>query len=400
MRNEIWETGKTNTMNETEAFPRPASRFLLSAFCILLVLGGVMATYPATADIGNSDTHAGIVIQFDDGSVGEYCVDLGTDGEATGEEALRATGLDVVVDYQGMGAAICKIEGDGCNFPAQDCFCECTMLPGDPCTYWAYHRLEAGTWVQSPMGSSGTILTGGSVDGWSWGTGSVSEGTEPPVRTFDQVCAAILATATPTQAPPTNTATPIPTNTATATPRPSATATVAPTNTPAPTGTLIPTVTTAGLPSATSLPSATAAATGATLPTNTRVPPTATQAVATSTPPVVASATIVTLTASPTGPVAEPTATLPPTATQPATPIGAEGTVVPTLAAPVVNAPTPTVAGIALQSTLAPVSTPIPPLVAADDEGMGDGWLYGVFALIVVGLGGIIGWVWYQQRMT
>jgi hypothetical protein len=426
MGNEKRETGKTNSYRNTGRFLRPAFRVLHLAwtqrgrcvlparlvFCLLLMVGGVLVTRPAAADTTDeTDTHAGIVIQYDDGSLGEYCIDLGADGTATGEEALRATGLDVIVEYQGMGAAVCKIEGDGCDFPADSCFCECSMLPGDPCTYWAYHRLQGGAWVQSPIGASGTNVMGGSVEGWSWGTGTISQGTAPPLRTFEQVCAAILATATPTVAPPTHTATPTPTNTATATTRPSATATTAPTTTPAPTGTLIP-VATDTVPTPTGVPpSATIAATNATLPTNTRVVPTVT---ATNPPPPATEGANGTVTPLPPSPQVEATGTAIPTPdssegegeTRTATPVPppiteGEITALPTLAAPAVNAPTPTVImGIALQPTMGPAGTSVPPpLVAADaDEGGGDMWLYAVFGVIVVGLVGVMGWVWYQQR--
>src|SRR5689334_8388264 len=42
---------------------------------------------------------AGLVIDFGDGRVQTYCIDLGDDGQATGEELLRATNLAVIIDY-------------------------------------------------------------------------------------------------------------------------------------------------------------------------------------------------------------------------------------------------------------------------------------------------------------
>jgi hypothetical protein len=259
------------------------------------------------------------------------------------------------------------------------------------------------------MGAGNTQVLAGGVEGWSWGTGTVSEGTEPPVRTFDQLCSAVLATATPTTAPPTLTATSQPTNTATETPRPSATATTAPTNTPAPTGTLIPMATPSQAGASTVIPTETGEATS--IPTATQAPPTTTRPVATSAPPP----PINTVTATP-APTEVSTATQPPTPSQEGeSPIQVteESVVIPdatpatnaipTLAAPSVNAPTPTVIGIALQPTLPPAATGAnPPLVAADadegESGFGDGWIYGVFGVIVLGLAGVVGWVWYQQR--
>ena len=53
--------------------------------------------------------HAGIVIRYGDGSVHTACVDLGDDGQATGEEVLRAAGVSIIADYNsGFGQEFVK----------------------------------------------------------------------------------------------------------------------------------------------------------------------------------------------------------------------------------------------------------------------------------------------------
>ncbi len=368
----------------------PIRHLLRLCLLALLLLGGWAAARPVTAD---GTTHAGLVVSFNDGTLGEYCVDLGADGVATGEEVLRATGLDIVAEVGGMGAGICKIEGTGCNFPAESCWCECTMLPGEPCTYWAYHHLDGSSWEQSNLGASSYQVMAGMVEGWSWGSGTPQTGAEPPVRTFEQLCAAVIATSTPT---------PSLTATATATARPSATATAQPTNTPQPTGTLVP-VSTSVPPTTAPLPAtATTAATVANLPTATRQPPTPMPTRAATEPPLVEATNTPqpeaggadAPTATPEAiAVATQAATLPPVATQETR---ATSTPMPTLAAPVVIASTPTLGGIAVQPSI-PDGAVVAPSVGVNPDG-GDLWLYAIFGLIVVGLVGIIGWFWYQQR--
>src|SRR5688500_8975480 len=58
---------------------------------------------------------AGLVIDFGDGHVLTFCIDLGDDGQATGEELLRASNLPVIMEYSGNGGAVCKIDTVGSN---------------------------------------------------------------------------------------------------------------------------------------------------------------------------------------------------------------------------------------------------------------------------------------------
>src|SRR3954469_16346736 len=85
---------------------------------------------------------AGLVIDFGDGRVLTFCVDLGDDGQATGEEVLRASNLPVILEYSGgIGSAVCKIDTVGSDFPAEPCFSHCTLRPGETCMYWSYSQL-------------------------------------------------------------------------------------------------------------------------------------------------------------------------------------------------------------------------------------------------------------------
>lgn len=54
------------------------------------------------------------MVQLADGSVREFCVDLGGP-ERTGEELLRLSGLDVVAEVSALGTLVCRIGGSGCD---------------------------------------------------------------------------------------------------------------------------------------------------------------------------------------------------------------------------------------------------------------------------------------------
>jgi len=199
---------------------------------------------------------AGLVVQFGDGNVVTACVQF-TSETVTGAELLRLSGLDVIMDpHSGFGEAICKISAgdfsDGCDFPLEDCFCQCR---GADCKYWAYYHLEENAWAYSQLGASNWLVRDGDVEGWAWGPGSFGGGSsdvKPPVIPFDQIC--IPFTPTPTLTPtattmpvasptttatrsPTPTITPTPTHTPTASPTPTPTPTLAPGVTPSPTPT-------------------------------------------------------------------------------------------------------------------------------------------------------------------
>jgi len=238
-----WNRGTTEMIVSTLAKPRLSSRSLLMYWVVLLatavLLMLTLVTVPVHADGGS----AGLVVQFANGTVWTGCVDLEGDGPS-GSEVLQRSGLTAVLNYGlGLGAAVCKIESDGCDFPVQDCFCQCQGLD---CRYWAYYHLQDNAvWQYSQVGGSGYTVHHGDVEGWAWGPGNYGvDGVVPPVFTFDELCAPPTATPTKTAPPPTPTPTvPPATPTSTATPWPTVTPTpVLSTGTPTstPTATLTP----------------------------------------------------------------------------------------------------------------------------------------------------------------
>lgn len=229
---------------------------MLTALVVLLLAAGLLphVTYAQDA----TPAKAGLVVDFGDGTVTTACVDLGPDGQATGEEVLRASGLAVLIEYSPMGGAVCSINGRGCNYPAQPCWCECMS---SPCVYWAYYHLVDGQWVYSTRGASNYVVRAGDVEGWAWGAGTVAQGAHPALRTFAEICA-----------PPT--ATPTPSPTATMPPPPTDTPTPPPTPTPWPTATWTPSATWTSTPIA--APVETLPTAGATLTPPPTAPPAAT----------------------------------------------------------------------------------------------------------------------------
>jgi hypothetical protein len=190
------------------------------ALTVLLAL--VIAGVGLPGACAQQPNRVGLVVHFGDGSVITRCVEFG-EPEINGYDVLVRSGLAVIAAYDsGQGAAVCKIEHEGC--PAEDCL-TCAYP-----NYWSYWHLANGAWVYSQVGGSGYTVHNGDVEGWSWGNGA-----PPPVVPLDQICAPL-----PTNTPP-------------------------PTDTPYPTDTPLPATDTPVPPTATSPPA---------MPTTTSPPPT------------------------------------------------------------------------------------------------------------------------------
>ncbi len=203
----------------------------LSGYSILLFAFGFPASRTVAADKGPNKV--GLVIRYGDGHVETYCVTF-QEPELTGVEVLRRSGVPIIVDpTSSFGQAVCKIDGEGCNFPQEDCFCRCQQV-GRECQYWAYYHLREGHWEYSGQGAGTYRVHPGDVEGWAWGSGSPGQGAEPPVYTFEAICL-----------PPTSTPTPTWTSTFPSTPHPTSSPTVPftrvpPTPTPSATWTPVP----------------------------------------------------------------------------------------------------------------------------------------------------------------
>jgi hypothetical protein len=207
---------------------REMSKYVIS--CALVVVGLVLAAVCGDGVARATPppaSRAAVVVVAGNGDVTTVCVDLGSDGQATGLEVLEGSGLSpVIARVPGSGAIVCRIGDDGCAYPDEPCFCQCPA-PDGSCTFWGYYRMEEGAWQFSQTGAEGVRVQPGDVEGWAWGDGE----TILPIISFAEICGTgALPTATSTPAPtlpPTPTLTAAPT--ATRTPTPTLTAAPTPT---------------------------------------------------------------------------------------------------------------------------------------------------------------------------
>ena len=176
-----------------------------------VVVGLVLLLAAVPAPLAAQTPRAGLVVMHGDGHTLTRCVDLPA-ASISGVELLVSSGLDLSLDASGgIGAAICRVDGEGCTYPQDDCFCQCQ---GAPCIYWSYWRRNGDSWTYSSLGASNTTVSDGALEAWVWNTGTIGRSAdhEPPNLRFEDVCpsAAPEPAATDTPMPqPTTAAAPV-----------------------------------------------------------------------------------------------------------------------------------------------------------------------------------------------
>lgn len=177
-----------------------------------LVLLLPLLAWMALNGTARADGEAGLVVDFGNGVVETYCIDI-PGSEISGEQMLRAAGLGVN-QFSGL---VCSIDSTGCTHSGSfdSCTCECKS-GGSDCTYWAFFSQKyGGKWTYSATGFQLIRAKDGDLQAWKWGKGSLSNAPPPASTTFEQVCGhapGSVAEPTPTMSffPPT--ATPDPAN--------------------------------------------------------------------------------------------------------------------------------------------------------------------------------------------
>lgn len=151
--------------------------WLRRGLLLLTLLAVALPPGPTLAD----GQRAGAVI-VSGASVTAICVPF-EETELTGINLLRRAQIALSTQVSAMGEAVCKIQDTGCNYPGQNCFCQCLSAQ---CAYWSYWYREEGVWVYSGKGGSGRTVRNGGLDAWVWGDGQSS----PPPMTWEDVCMA------------------------------------------------------------------------------------------------------------------------------------------------------------------------------------------------------------------
>ena len=144
------------------AVQRRAVSVLVVALAVVLLASRVLGQPQRSVLAQEPQNLAGVVVQFGDGTFVSRAVPFSGDS-ISGIDLLEGSGLHVVRS----GGVACRIESDGCDFPSEPCFCQCSAsAPG--CSFWSYWQSRDGRWSFSPSGAADRQARHGEIDGWHW----------------------------------------------------------------------------------------------------------------------------------------------------------------------------------------------------------------------------------------
>ncbi|MGQ9501970.1 MAG: hypothetical protein ACUVSF_11505 [Anaerolineae bacterium] len=149
---------------------------------LVLAIAGVVPVYAQTPHrVGLVVAHDGITIT--------RCIEFHEE-QISGYDVLERSGLALIpMAGSAMGVSICSLDNRGCNYPAEDCFCQCQATP---CIYWSYWHMIDGQWQYSSLGASNYWVRHGDVEGWVWSEGEYGQsGQPPPMLRFEEICPAV-----------------------------------------------------------------------------------------------------------------------------------------------------------------------------------------------------------------
>lgn len=159
---------------------------------IIALALGLLSTSCISAPEPGLQSRAGIIVQHANGELTTSCVTF--EGEETnGEALLNLSKIPFIADSgNSLGSIVCSIEGEGCLFPEENCFCECSG-PGE-CSYWSYFiKTNDQQWAYAPVGARMRTIRDGDLDAWVWGSGEngAKDRAHPllPDLRFEDVCA-------------------------------------------------------------------------------------------------------------------------------------------------------------------------------------------------------------------
>jgi hypothetical protein len=215
----FWQIDTTNlpevlTMKEIRLFQSKTVvvASLAHIWTILASAMLLMLAFNAAGIQANGPSQVGLVVVHGDGDVLTRCIEFNED-EISSYDVLERSGLDLNIELSGgMGVAVCRLDGEGCTFPQQPCFCQCAG--GGDCIYWSYWHWTDDGWRYSGSGASSYFVGHGDIEGWVWGIGTISGAMPPPAVAFEEICTPPTPSATPTA-----TFTPVPSPTPTNTPK-------------------------------------------------------------------------------------------------------------------------------------------------------------------------------------
>ncbi len=153
-------------------------RDLCAALVTTWLLASLLTPSLARADSG----YAALLVIFGPDDYHSECVAL--PGDMTALELLEASALEITVEPSASGDGVCSIDGVGCLYPDEACFCRCSA---EDCALWTAWYRDGDRWEVSTAIDERIVLHGG-VDAWVWSDGLQ----EPPAVSFADICTGVV----------------------------------------------------------------------------------------------------------------------------------------------------------------------------------------------------------------
>ncbi|MEN6478083.1 MAG: hypothetical protein ABFD20_00405 [Anaerolineales bacterium] len=134
--------------------------------------------------------YAALLVVFGEDDFHTECIAM--PGDMTAFDLVTASSLGVIIESDDDGQSMCSIDSVGCNYPTDDCFCECGS---ETCLLWTDWYRDGSQWEVS-LSSSERVIPDGGVEAWTWGDGL----SEPPIVDFADICPGVTVTE-PTERP-------------------------------------------------------------------------------------------------------------------------------------------------------------------------------------------------------
>lgn len=136
--------------------------------------------------------YAALLVVFGEDDFHTECIAM--PGDMTAFDLVTASSLGVIIESDDDSQSMCSIDSVGCNYPTDDCFCECDS---ETCLLWTDWYRDGSQWEVS-LSSSERVIPDGGVEAWTWGDGL----SEPPIVDFADICPGVTVTE-PTERPST-----------------------------------------------------------------------------------------------------------------------------------------------------------------------------------------------------
>ena len=148
----------------------------------LAICGAVALAAAAFLASVDAQSASQLLLIVDTGTdIDTFCVEASIDEMSVGE-LMALADLDYVSVDEDEGVAVCRIGDVGCDYPNEDCHCDCE--DGGSCVAWHFWVWEDNAWISTGRTDGDRVVASGDIVAWVFGSADA----EPPIIALAEVC--------------------------------------------------------------------------------------------------------------------------------------------------------------------------------------------------------------------